>query len=300
MASIVYTSLSTLQPVELKYQFFKNEELKSKKVSTNDGYTYFEVTGLRNYQDVAVTQNSCFVLTSAINLSEVFTAPKRYQYGKLPGTILIQPQLDSRYYLYYDPLTNQLTLNTQSTPIYIAPVEGTDEVELFIDNKYIQVEENYPYKAYINLESLSQKEIHRQRFHCVYQNSTITLRTKTKDGDRYLAFNSDNILRAVGVRFNNSVLNNYVFQCIPVSNDELRTNFTPTNNWLTYYFTLDEEEKNTSLLVNKNFNIVTNLLIDFPINKTVNSGIANINVANLKTNLTPFGGPASIDNSPPR
>jgi hypothetical protein len=300
MASITYTSLSTLQPIELKYQFYTNEELSLDRVSLKDGYTFYQNPSLKGYQDATINQETCLVLTSAIDLNKVFTGTKKYEYGKLPGSILIQPQPTSLYYGYYDELTNSITLNEKGTPLYLSPIPETNEIEIFIDKKILQIEENYPFKAVLSTKSLSQKDIHRQRFICVYQNPTITFKTKTKDGFRYLSFNPiDNILRAVGVMFNNSIVNNYVLNCVPVSENELNVNFKSTNNWLTYFFTLDDEEnKNTQTTINKNITTTTNLLFNFSVENATKTGLVNINIANLKTNVTPLGGPAPVDNSP--
>jgi hypothetical protein len=299
MASITYKSLSSLQPIELKYQYFKDENLKVSKTSFQDGYTFYRVEGFENYQDAVINRDSCFVLTSAIKLNNVFEPAKTYVYGELPGTALIQPSTISLYYATHDTVKNEITLALSGTPFYFSPIKNTNEIEILINNQYLQIEETYPYKAYLSFQPLRSEEIKRQRFICIYQNKSITFKTLTKDGYRYLAFGSDNVMRAIGVMFNSSAVNNYVFGCVPLTLDSTSINFDPQNSWVTYYLQLNQEKRNKNYSINKEFVIDTNYLVDFPIEEAIRSGKATINIANLKTNVTPLGGPAPIDNSEP-
>jgi hypothetical protein len=298
MAEIVYKSLSSLSPIELKYQYHRDEELQASINSYQEGYSFYEVDGFDSFQDVAINRDSCFILTPTVDLSSVFTPTTRLDIGKLPGSILLQPR-NSFYYINYKSSTNTFNLELTSKSIfYVAPIEETNEVELFVDNKYVQIDAQYPYLVYLNDRTLDPEEIHRQRFELVYQNNLITLKTKTADGYRYLALNNDNTLRAVGLILNNSVVNDYVFKCIPVTTTTLNRGFNPTNNWVTYYFDIESEKENKTVTVNKDFTTnKTNLLIDFPLEVAAETGMININIANLKTAVTPTGGPAPVNNA---
>lgn len=298
MASITYKSLSSLQPIELKYSYYKDEELKNKKISFKEGYTFYQNDALIGYQDSTINRESSFVLTSAIPLNQLFVSPETYKLGKLPGTVYLQPRNSTIYYAAYNTTTNSITLSTTGSLLYILPIQGTNEVELLMNNQYLQVEENYPFKVITFPRTLPTNDIKRQRFECVFQNSLITFKTQTIDGPRYLTFNNDNILRATGVMFNNSLVNDYVFKVIPVSNSSTTINFNPVNSWLTYYFSFTQEQENKTVTINKEFLAPTNMLIDFPVEEAVKTGKANINIANLKTSVTPFDGPAPINNLP--
>lgn len=295
MASITYKSLSALQPVELKYQYYKDENFKGTKLSFAGGYTLYKHDTLTNYQDTTINRESAFVLTSAIPLNQVFPEPEDYSLGKLPGTILLQPRNTTIFFAAYRASTKNFTLNSVGTPFYISPVPETNEVEILVNNQYLQVNKNYPYEVTIDPRPLI-TERNRQRFECVYQGSTITFKTKTQEGYRYLAFNNDNILRATGILFNSSVVNDYIFKCIPVTRNTFEYNFKPENQWLTYYNSFLQEQDNKTVAVNKEFLVPTNFLIDFPIEEAVKTGKASINIANLKTNVTPFGSPAPVNN----
>lgn len=299
MAEIIYKSLSSLSPVELKYEYFREEALQGNTITYQDGLSFYELRGLKNFQDVTINRGSVLVLTSPIKLSEIFQSTNEVKLGKLPGSFQLQPRDFFDYYVVYRDRTNSFTLLPQAPSIFsVQPINGTNEVELFVDNKYVQVESEYPYKVYLSDRSLDFKQINRQRFEIVYQNDFITIKTKTNTGHRYLAFNNDNVLRAVGVILNNTSVNDYVFKCTPISQSVLNQGFTSTNDWVTYYFDVEDGSKNKTVTINKTFTSVpTNLLINFSANTGAKEGIANINIANLKTALTPSGGPAPIENS---
>jgi hypothetical protein len=93
-------------------------------------------------------------------------------------------------------------------------------------------------------------------------------------------------------------VNDYVFNCLPVTKLTLDRGFIPTNSWVTYYFDFESGAENKTVVVNKTIDTTpTNFLINLPIEQAAEKGIVKVNIANLKTNLTPAGGAASVDNS---
>lgn len=293
MVEIVYKSLSSLAPIELKYEYNRDENLQGSVVTYQDGLSFYELEGLKNFQDVSINRDSVLILTSAVNLSSVFVSTEEVKLGKLPGTFQLQPRNSTIYYVKYNAEKSAFvkTLTSAST-FFVQPLNDSNEVELFVDSKYVQVKANYPYEVYLSERSLDPEEIFRQRFEIVYDNDTISIKTKTHDGYRYLAFNKDNILRAVGLILNEKIINDYVFKCLSITSPNLNRGFTPSNNWVSYYFNAEEKKDNKTLTINKNTSTPTNLLIDLTLEKAAETGTANINIANLKTALTPAGGPA--------
>jgi len=298
MAEIVYKSLSSLSPIELKYQYHRDEELQASINTYQEGYSFYEVDGLDGFQDVAINKNSCFVLTPTVELNSIFTPTTKIDLGKLPGSIQLQPRDSFIYYISYRELNNTFNQSLSASTFYVAPIENTNEVELFVNNKYVQVNAAYPYVVYLNEKTLDPEEIYRQRFEIIYQNNLITFKTKTDTGYRYLALNNDNTLRAVGLILNDTPINDYVFKCIPVTTSTINRGFNPTNNWVTYFFDIESEVDNKTVTVNKNLtDNKTNLLLDFPLEQAAELGTVNVNIANLKTAVTPSGGPAPVNNS---
>jgi hypothetical protein len=299
MASIVYKSLSSLSPIELVYQYYKDEELKSSVKTYRDGQSFYKIEGFNNFQDVTINRNSLFILTSAVNLTQIFQSSQDVSLGKLPGSVQLQPRFDSINFVKHNSTNNTFrkTLSPAST-FYIQPIANTNEVELIVDNKFVQVEPDYPYTITLGVRPLDIESINRQRFEVLYQKDLIAFKTLTNSGYRYLAFNNDNILRAVGVILNNSILNDFLFKCFPVSVTTMNQGFTPANNWITYYFEVEDKNENKSVTLNKVLAPTqTHLLVDLPIERAAAEGTININIANLKTELTPSGGPAPINNS---
>jgi hypothetical protein len=301
MANVNYVTLSSLSPIELNYQYNRNESLVSTTNSFKNGYNTYNIQGLTNYQDVVINKNSCFVLTSAVNLNTLFKTSNTNNIGTLPGSVLLQPRNVSNqsYYITYKNSNFILDNQSGSSIFYIEPVPGTNQVELHINNLYLQVSKDYPYNVTLSNISLGSNELSRQRFYVVYQNSIIQFYTLTSSGYRYLSFNQyDFSLRATGLVLNNSTYNECVFICTPVTTTSMQQGFTPDNDWVTYYYDIETGTENKTLSVNKDFNgLATNFLLDFPVEPAVESGSITINIANLKTNLTPTGGPAPVDNT---
>jgi len=298
MANIVYKSLSSLAPIELKYEYYKDEELESNIETYKDGFSFFNLKSLNKFQDVAINRETCLVLSSAVNLNTVFTTEENLNINKVPISIYLQPR-NSNYYLKFNPTTNTIqTSLEQGSIFYVTPIPNTNEVELFIDGKYVQVAEFYPFNLFLNDRSFDPESINRQRFEVVYQNNQIVLKTLTNQGYRFISVNKDGIARATGTVLNNSVVKEYVFRATPVTTTNLNYSFVPTNDWVTYYFDVENQTENTTVTVNKNISpIPTNFLINFSLEKAAETGIANVNIANLKTGVTPGGGPASINNA---
>jgi hypothetical protein len=296
MASIKYIPLSALQPLELEYQYYSNERLKNNKIYFRDGYNIYHTDALHNFQDVTVNNDTCLILTSTVDLKKTFTVLPEYNLGSLPGSIYFQPRNSSSLFAFYDIFKQQITLSlTEKSTFYIFPIFNTNEVEILVNNRYLQVEEEYPFTVKVDNIPLPQQLRYRQRFECVYQNSTITFKTKTKDGNRYLAFSSDNILRATGLNLNNKIYNDYLFACTPVTREKIAPGFDPDNTVGTYFYDFETEINNKNLTVNKALKANTHLLFSFP-TKRENGFKVPINIANLKTNITPLGAPPPINN----
>jgi len=306
MAEIIYKSLSTLTPVELKYQYYKEEELQNTLKTYNNGISFYETDSFKNYRDITINKDSCFVLTSSVNLNSVFAEQKSLTIGTTPVSIKIGQRLTTGispiHYAKYNEAQNtfRLTLTAAST-FYLQPVEGLrNTVEIFVEGNYMQVDELYPYVVRLSDRSIDDLDnINRQRFEVVYNqtNNSITFKTLTNTGYRFLAFNNDNILRATGLMFNENEINDYIFEYISITNNTINYDFNPVNNWVTYFFDVESRQNNKNLTINKDFYPVsTNLLVDFPIEKAAETGEVIINIANLKTGITPGGGPAPVVN----
>jgi hypothetical protein len=141
-------------------------------------------------------------------------------------------------------------------------------------------------------------DLYRQIFYYTGTAQNATLGTNTVDGFRYLAFSSDNILRATGLNLVSTSYNDYVFNINNVTNKNIEYDYVPNNCWVTYYLDSQDGSHNSDLTINKKIDDQQiNYLIDFPYEEAINTGKAYINIASLKTSYTPAGGPAPVDNS---
>ena len=303
MANVNYATLSNLSPVVLNYQYYRNEALTSTTHSYKNGYNTYNIQGLTNFQDVTINKSSCFVLTSSVNLNNIFNSPVTDSIGVVPGSVLLQPRnaVNNTQYITYNTTDGTFPLKQQSgaSIFHISPIPNTNQVELFINSNYLQVNSSYPYNVIVSSTSLDTNNISRQRFYVVYQNNTIQFYTLTNSGYRFLSLNSQDFnLRATGLVLGNGVYNESIFNCTPVTTTSINPGFVPNNDWVTYFYDIETGTENKTLSVNKEFRgLATNLLLDFPIELATESGTITVNIANLKTNLTPTGGPAPVDNT---
>jgi len=296
MSNIQYISLSALQPLKFEYSFNKTEPLHAQRVTYNTGLNTHTLQGTDRFQDVTFNNETCLILTSSINLSSFFTT--QLFENNFFGSVLLKPRSSTAYYISYNSALNSLYLSPSATQIYILPVSGTNEVELVVERKYIQVDQNYPYEIQLSEQILDPESIYRQRFICTIQDNTIAFKTKTDSGYRYLGFCSDSILRATGTILNNTIINDYVFNVEYVAVNTGIHGFIPVNDYLTYYFDKENSLDNETLTVNKTFkDNPNNFLLSFTFDNINNDNNTNINIASLKNIITPSGGPGTVDNS---
>lgn len=297
MPSIVYKSLLDLTPIEPRYQYHINEPLKLVYKNYLNGLTQYSLEGTKIYQDIAFNKDTCVILTTAVELQSFFNTESTVK--QPPQSILLQPRDSTIYYIKHDTDTNtfRLTLTSAST-FFIQPLSDSNLVKLYVNSKPLQIRNYYPYEVFLSNETIDKQEKKLQQFDMVLNEGVIMFRVLTDSGYRYVSLNNDNVLRAVGLVFNESIVNDYIFKCIPVSVPQTSYGFIPTNNWVTYYLDIETKINNKTTDINKDFkDPQTHFLIDFPYKKAAEYGIANLNIANLKTGVTPTGGPAPIDNS---
>lgn len=293
MTTVTYKSLTALQPVELSYDFYKTESLKRDITSFTEGYNFLNYECLKNFRDIAINKNTCFLLTNTVSLSTIFQPQEELTIGEIPCTVSLQSQNSTIYYLGYDTERNIVTQLLTPQNIFVMPI-NEEEVEIRIGSLYLQIDEQYPYTIRGSELPLTTDQIYRRRFRWVYKNNLISFIANTREGFRYLALGTDNVLRATGVILGTRVLNDYNFKISRVTDTDLNYNFELKNNWFTYYLDFADQRNNTNLTVNKKFDVPINYLFSFPLQK---SNTQKINIANLKTGFTPTGSPAPVDNS---
>lgn len=307
MVTVVYKSLTSVRPVELKYQYNHNELLQTKTVGYAEGINLYTVDGFDNFEDTSVNKGSCFVLTTAINLSAVFKKQPPKGIGEIPLTLKLlstptYPGLSGNFYAVYEQSTDTIikipTLSSSATNFFFNPIDGISKVEILVGNKYLQADPTYPYTIKVGDKITETSQEYRQHFYCENYNNIIAIKTKTADvGFRYLTFCRCGTLRGTGVILNADIVNNYLISAVDVTPKNLNYDFTPDNKWVTYFLDFPSQVFNKDISLNKTFDTQINLLVDFPLEPAIKNRIAQINIANLKTSLTPTSLPPQVDNS---
>jgi hypothetical protein len=305
MTTVVYKTLADFEPVKLKYQYNYDENIQAKTLGYNEGINLQLVDSFKNFQDFTINRDTCFVLTTTVSLSSIFQKQTIKKIGEIPLTLKIQstptfPGLSGNFYAIYDS-TNGLVIKTATTSgnaenFFFNPIDVSSlKVEILIGDKYLQTDPTYPYTIRVDNKITNKAEEYRQHFYCENYNNRFALKTHTNAGFRYLTFCSCGTMRATGVILNNDIINNYLLSA--VTNKDLNYNFIPNNKWITYYLDFPSQVFNKDVSLNKVFDTQINFLIDFPLIPTIKNKTGEINIANLKTGLTPTSTPPQIDNS---
>jgi len=300
MAEVVFKSLTALQPLELKYDYFSNNILNSETIGFQEGYNFYKIAGLENFTDTSINRGSCFILTTATNLKSFFSDPTTISIGELPGTFKLQPRNSTIYYAGYNTTSNTITFDSlEGINFFVTPIDKTTkEIEIRVGNLYLQIDSMYPFTARLGEKIIIEEEKYRQKFYYTFLNGFIGFKVLTNEGFRFLSFGVDNILRAVGLILNESIVNDYYFKCVNITSNNLSYDFIPANKWVTYFLDFPNQVNNNDVSLNKEFaNDTVNFLIDFPIEQAIKAGQTTLNIANLKTGFTPAGGPSPVDNS---
>lgn len=307
MATVVYRTLADLEPIELKYQYNYNEGLQATTVGYTEGLNLQFVDGFKYFEDFTVNRETCFVLTTAVNLSSIFQKQSVKEIGQIPLTLKIQstptsPGLSGTFYAIYDSSTNTIiktvTTSADAVNFFFNPINVSEQkVEIQIGEKYLQADASYPYTIRLGDKITDSSDLYRQYFYCENYNNRFALKTFTDVGFRYLTFCSCGTLRGTGVILNNDIVNNYLLSAINITDKSINYDFTPDNKWITYYLDFPSQVFNKDVSLNKTFDTQINFLIDFPLIPTIKNKNISINIANLKTGLTPTSTPPQIDNS---
>jgi len=297
MPSVIeYRSLSALQPITLKYEYNHSEKLNRESVQYAGGIKIESIKGFKRFHDVSLNKGNSLILTNTVKLSDVFFDTESKKQNTLKGTVLLQLNTSTSYYMSEEVHTGRVTTSREPSLIHAVNVDGTNLIELIVNGKYVQIEKTYPYTAYLSDTSLDETESYRQRFILDRVKNSVSFRAKVQEGYRYLAFNNDDILRATGTVLNNAILNNYKFNVIEVTTAKQNQilGSVPESGIVSYFMSFEDKKYNNNVFVRERQDVQTNLLASFSIYEALETGEAVLNFANLRTNYSPEGTPISI------
>jgi len=276
MAKIFFKTFLDLKPLPFKYELNGKDVLNTESIFFDNGITAIFLKGLEGFQDSTINKNTSLTLTNLQPLSGLFKPPISNSISHSLTLRTISPDQDFYpYYLkkkvigdntegfilqenkgkiiikkeptriQYDFSSNTFKRSFYESTFFIQRIENSEEVEIFVEGKQVRIQKNYPYTVEVRKQDVDYNDLYRQRFYLTKEkDNSITIKIKTPEGFRYLAFCSDGVLRATGNKNNpqnihneTSGYNDYVFYYKNVSPDTQIINFYPTNNWITYHQT---------------------------------------------------------------
>ena len=285
-------SLSSLSPLRLAYNYNSKEALNARYGVVDSGLRYYEHDLLTDCADGAFSQQNAIVLTKQRDIQEIFDQPTT-QVGLKNIACCFYLSVPNTEILNGDNIikirNKQFFVGGKGTDVIFNtfPIEN-GIVELKTDQHQIAVAENYPYEL-ILLEEPLQENVRRQRFEIVVLDGQIALKNLTSAGYRYLSYGSDRILRCVGLQLNETIVNQYLFVPIFLSDDNVPYDFDPSSKEVRYYnqFGLTEQERTVD--VKKQIQLDTNLLVSCSLEDITTAEEINVNIAITKTNFATSG-----------
>lgn len=257
-------SLSAISPVEFTYNFNRDETLAKTFHTYVNGFSYYAHNALDNVKDVVFSKKNLLVLTEEKSLYSVFDPDAQIlNLGTIAGTVFLKTNLNQ----YVTSLKGVVYVGGDAPiVISISPLEASNNiVELVVDKTHkIIIDKEYPFTARVSNDNLVEEELYRQQFEVDYSNDRICFKTQTVDGMRYLAYCSDQTVRATGLALNEVQSNPYIFNMEYVTDKSILYNFDAKTSEVGYYNELATYlNRNTVTIKNESLND-THLLLSCP------------------------------------
>lgn len=286
--------LTALEPIKLTYKYNEAEEkLSGETYSYSNGFRYVQHDALSGYKDAAFSRNSCLLLTDVKSLKQTFKVNTKKQYN-----FLGQELTNNSFYLktekgqYVCVYRNKFYVGgIGKKALFSLIVISPNIVELKISNSHcVLVEQTYPYELYASEEYIDSTEKHKKRFEIDYFQGTLSLKSYTQDGARFLNVGLDKQLRATGTNFNNA-LNTYYFfpEFIGITADEMRYETQHITTEVNYFNEINGQREKEHLYVEEYKENDTNLLISCTTLDLSKNATALANIAILKSNYDTTG-----------
>ena len=288
-----HLSLSAFDPIKLAYKYSTTGDLKADYKEFKSGMRYYEHNALKRFADISLSNESALILTDTLSLNSIFQEQqKNLPINEITGMFILSIK-DTAVFGGNNSIkyfNGQFCVGGKGEDVIFNIVPATDnKVYLRVNYKRVQVSHHYPYEVYLSDDQLPDEESNREMFEVSFRRKKFIIKTRTREGTRFLSFGSDRILRAVGLELNKSIINPYHFdvQFLGFSSFKYGSDYDAKE--VKYYNT------NESLLEKKALNIKaykgqhTNILFDFPIINTQTTTNVGVNMAILKTNFTSTG-----------
>lgn len=285
--------LSALSPVKFSYDFAETQDFKGQYKPLSPNFFCYEHTGFKNFKDAALSKKSMLVLTETKQLQDLLSTKLiSYSAGKyIAGSLYLQMAgrfLTTKNNLLYRgaPCGN----SSQAALVSISMISN-GLAELRIGSKFIEIDSNYPFTAKL-VDSETFGEARYRQFEIEVAEGKIAFKIQTPIGYRFLAFGIDNVLRAVGVELNNTVVNNYHFDAVFQTRSSIDYGFDVSKGEMSevkYYNELNVQEFNETVALKQTFSRATHYIVECPTLNIALNATVGANVFNLKTNYSSSG-----------
>lgn len=279
--------LSAITPVKFVYKYNTEEKIAGSYASLKGDFSYYKHDALVNFKDAALSRKTCLILTDTQNIKNVFeNADTEYVIGQIAGTLYLKVGTKT-----ITQTNNDLYVGGTGEPILITvvPVEN-GLAELRVDRtKWIQIDQTYPYTARLSEDTIGGTDLQFRRYEVEYVNGLISFKVKTPEGYRFLSHGVDNVLRAVGVELNDTIVNSYHFEAEYKTRATMLYDYTPDEKEIKYFNSMYDQQHKSDVEIEEQTESESNLLITCPTSELSKSEEVIINIASLKTNYTPSG-----------
>ena len=306
MSLIKYASLSALQPVKLKYEYKRNEKTVDYLNYYSEGINAYYNPIFKDFNDFVINRGNGLILTDSITLSSLFSTEDRVKNNLVYfSSIKLKPKGQYNY-ATVDNVTKKVVLGGNPSYFNLEVISG-NQVYIKKDLEYLQISKEYPYEVSVTSTDILDEESYLRKFYIYYNSGYMSFSVDTNQGQRFLQFGNDNIMRATGVSFGNNLTNigdnkisSYLFDTENIIED-VKTSILNSdyyrNDWVTYYMRLDDKSENSTTTIKRAIpNPPTHFLASFSVNGLNDENVLNINLANLKTGYTPSMGNNLVDN----
>lgn len=281
-------SLSALTPVKFTYNFNAEEKLTGYLSLFNNGFGYYKHNAFENFRDAALSNKTCLILTENKPLKDIFDSDsEEIDIGKIAGCVFLKNSTGK----YVTGKSSNIYIGGTGERLLISIVPlYNNVVELKVGRtKYVQIDAQYPYTAKLSQEPLIDEEIDRQRFEIDYKKGLVSFKTKTAEGYRYLSYGADNVIRAVGLMLNDTIVNPYLFNLESITDNELYYNFDAKASEIKYYNELADFTNRYNTNIKEEQDSSTNLLMSCSTASIALSSKVSLNIALTKTNFSSSG-----------
>jgi hypothetical protein len=280
--------LSALTPVEFVYKFNKEEKLSKNTYTFANKFRYCVHNITENARDAVFSKNTFLVLTDNLHLSAAFeTDSKQLDINEISGSFFLKTPKGKRLSAYKGTM---YIGGMGENVLFTLNKIGNNIVELVYDKDYkVTLDEDYPFVARLSKDLLADSQLNRRRFEMDYRDGKVCFKANTKNGQRFLSFGADQVVKAVGVTLNSIVISPYVFDVEFVTSNLVKYDFDAKVSEIKYFNEITGYANQTNVKIKESKENNTHLLLSCPTAVMSMSSIAPINIALTKTNFSSSG-----------